>query len=102
MHEFAEEGRRNFFDIIAITYQKGAKSSLYRVPAVPTDFIIVISAIPLFRASIYRATYCTIIAMFSRDKKSSLDHLSCFVTAVSTCPVVLYYCIYSGFCLYCL
>ena len=61
MHEFAEEGRRNFFDIIAITYQKGAKSSLYRVPAVPTDFIIVISAIPLFRASIYRATYCTAV-----------------------------------------
>ena len=29
-------------------------------------------------------------------------NLSCFVTAVSTCPVVLYYCIYSGFCLYCL
>ena len=25
-----EEGLRNFFDIIAITYEKGAKSSLYR------------------------------------------------------------------------
>ena len=30
MHVFAEEGLRNFFDIIAITYEKGAKSSLYR------------------------------------------------------------------------
>ena len=27
---FAEEGLRNLFDIIAITYEKGAKSSLYR------------------------------------------------------------------------
>ena len=27
---FAEEGLRNFFDIIAITYKKGAKLSLYR------------------------------------------------------------------------
>ena len=73
MHVFAEEGLRNFFDIIAITHEKGAKSSLYqalpdiasnslyRVPAVPTDFIIVISAIPLFGASIYRATYCTAV-----------------------------------------
>ena len=30
MHVFAEEGLRNFFDIIATTYEKGAKSSLYR------------------------------------------------------------------------
>ena len=30
MHVFAEEGLRNVFDIIAITYEKGAKSSLYR------------------------------------------------------------------------
>ena len=30
MHVFTEEGLRNFFDIIAITYEKGAKSSLYR------------------------------------------------------------------------
>ena len=30
VHVFAEEGLRNLFDIIAITYQKGAKSSLYR------------------------------------------------------------------------
>ena len=59
VHVFAEEGLRNFFDIIAITYEKGAKSSLYRVPAVPTDFIVVLSAISLFNASLYRATYCT-------------------------------------------
>ena len=31
----------------------------YRVPAVPTYFIVVIYAISLFRASLYRATYCT-------------------------------------------
>ena len=30
VHVFAEEGLRNFFDIIAIKYEKGAKSSLYR------------------------------------------------------------------------
>ena len=30
VHVFAEEGLRNFFDVIAITYEKGAKSSLYR------------------------------------------------------------------------
>ena len=30
VHVFAEEGLRNFFDIIATTYEKGAKSSLYR------------------------------------------------------------------------
>ena len=30
MHVFAEEGLRNFFDIIAITYEKRAKSSQYR------------------------------------------------------------------------
>ena len=30
VHVFAEEGLRNFFDIIAITYEKGAISSLYR------------------------------------------------------------------------
>ena len=56
VHVFAEEGLRNFFDIIAITYEKGAKSSLYRaLPditshrryTVPTDFIVVISAISL-------------------------------------------------------
>ena len=29
MHVFAEEGLRNFSDII-VTYEKGAKSSLYR------------------------------------------------------------------------
>ena len=27
----------------------------------PTDFIVVISAISLFRASLYRATYCTVL-----------------------------------------
>ena len=26
VHVFAEEGLRNFFDVIAITYEKGAKS----------------------------------------------------------------------------
>ena len=30
VHVFAEEGLRNFFDIIAIAYEKGAKSSLHR------------------------------------------------------------------------
>ena len=30
VHVFAEEGLRNFFDIIAITYEKRAKSSQYR------------------------------------------------------------------------
>ena len=30
MHVFAEEELRYVFDIIAITYEKGAKSSLYR------------------------------------------------------------------------
>ena len=30
MHVFAEEGLRYFFDIVAITYEKGAKSSPYR------------------------------------------------------------------------
>ena len=30
VHVFAEEGLPNFFDIIAITHEKGAKSSLYQ------------------------------------------------------------------------
>ena len=31
VHVFAEEGLRNLFDIVAIAYEKGAKSLLYRV-----------------------------------------------------------------------
>ena len=35
MHVFAEEGLCNFFDMIAITYEKGTKSSLYRALPAP-------------------------------------------------------------------
>ena len=65
MHVFAEEGLRNFFDIIAITDEKGAKSSLYwALPDTTSNPRHIGSpscqhiSSSLFRASLYRATYC--------------------------------------------
>lgn len=53
------------------------ESPIYRANAVPRNFIVAKSAILLFKASLYRATHCTLVAAVSLT--SILTGRSCFL-----------------------